>query len=60
MTARMAARLVQVRRIGERIKIGSTPSVASAAHERTRESASVMCRRIHTPNEVTMRFWKRT
>jgi hypothetical protein len=38
-------------------KTGNTASVASEPHDRTRDSASVMWGRIHTPNHVTMRSW---
>ena len=57
MTARIAARRVQTRTTGERIRMGSTLSVASALQERMRDSASVMCGRIQTANQVTIRFW---
>ena len=57
MIASTAARRVKMRRIGERMSTGSTLSVASALQESTRDSAGVMCGRIQTPNQVTIRFW---
>jgi len=55
--ATTAARRVQGRPNGTSSSNGKSPSVASAPQDRARDSQSVMCGRIQTANQVTIRSW---
>ena len=52
-TAMIAMRRVQTRLMGDSSNAGSIDSVASAPHDRMRDSQRVMCGRIQTESQVT-------